>query len=127
MEKGYSLVFLTAIISGFAIFINKFGVGIFKNPEIYTFLRVALVAFILSLILAIFDFEKIKNLRKKEWILLSFIGLVGGSIPFLLFFQGLKIISSHEASFIHKTMFFWTAIFAFVFLKEKIDKKFFVG
>jgi len=127
MNKGYFLVFLTALISGFSIYINKFGVGIFKNPEIYTFLRVLLVAFILGLILVVFDFKKVKNLRKRDWLLLVLIGLVGGSVPFLLFFKGLKITSPAEGSFIHKTMFLWIAILASVFLKEKIDRKFLFG
>jgi drug/metabolite transporter (DMT)-like permease len=127
MNKGYLLVTLTAIISGFSIFINKFGVGIFKSSEIYTFLRVALVALILGLVLLIFDLEKIKSIKKREWLLLALIGLVGGSIPFLLFFKGLKITSSAEGSFIHKTMFLWVAILATLFLKEKIDLKFLFG
>jgi drug/metabolite transporter (DMT)-like permease len=123
MNKGYFLVFLTALISGFSIFINKFGVGVFKSSEIYTFLRVALVA----LILLIFNPKKIKNIKNKEWIFLALIGLVGGSIPFLLFFKGLKITSSAEGSFIHKTMFLWVAILATLFLKEKINQKFLFG
>ena len=127
MRKGYFLVLLTAIISGFAIFINKFGVGVFKSSEIYTFLRVALVSLILGLILVISDFKKIKNLKKREWIFLALIGLLGGCIPFLLFFKGLKITSSAEGSFIHKTMFLWVAILAIFFLKEKIDQKFLFG
>jgi drug/metabolite transporter (DMT)-like permease len=127
MNKGYLLVTLTAIISGFSIFINKFGVGIFKSSEIYTFLRVSLVALILGSILLIFDSKKIKSIKKIEWILLALIGLVGGSIPFLLFFKGLKITSSAEGSFIHKTMFLWVAILATLFLKEKIDRKFLFG
>jgi len=127
MNKGYLLVTLTAIISGFAIFVNKFGVGIFKSAEIYTFLRVALVALILGSLSLLFDSKRIKTLKKREWILLALIGLVGGSIPFLLFFKGLKITSSAEGSFIHKTMFLWVAIFATLFLKEKIDRKFIFG
>jgi drug/metabolite transporter (DMT)-like permease len=127
MNKGYLLVTLTAIISGFSIFINKFGVGVFKSSEIYTFLRVALVALILGLVLLVFDLEKIKSIKKREWILLALIGLVGGSIPFLLFFKGLKITSSAEGSFIHKTMFLWVAVLANLFLKEKIDRKFLLG
>jgi drug/metabolite transporter (DMT)-like permease len=127
MNKEYFLVFLTALISGFSIFINKFGVGVFKSSEIYTFLRVALVALILGLVLLVFDLEKIKSIKKREWLLLALIGLVGGSIPFLLFFKGLKITSSAEGSFIHKTMFLWVVILATLFLKEKIDRKFLFG
>jgi len=127
MSKGYLLVVLTAIISGFSVFINKFGVGVFKSSEIYTFLRVFLVALILGSILLIFDSRKIRNVKRKEWFLLALIGLVGGSIPFLLFFKGLKITSSAEGSFIHKSMFLWVAILATLFLKEKIDRRFLLG
>jgi drug/metabolite transporter (DMT)-like permease len=84
------------------------------------------VALILGSILLI-DSKKIKSIKKREWILLALIGLIGGSIPFLLFLKGLKITSSDEGSFIHKTMFLRVAILATLFLKEKIDRKFLFG
>jgi drug/metabolite transporter (DMT)-like permease len=127
-NQGYLLVFLTALISGFSIFIAKFGVGIFRNPYLFTFLRNVTVAIFLSSLLIFFkDWKKFKKLTKKEWLLLILVGLVGGSIPFLLFFRGLSLTSSAEGSFIHKTLFIWTTLLALFFLKEKIDKKFFIG
>lgn len=128
MHKGYLLVFFTAIISGFSIFINKFGVGLFKNPYFFTFLKNVVVALFLSSVLILFkDWKKLKALTKKEWLLLILIGLVGGSIPFLLFFKGLALTSAAEGSFIHKTMFIYCAILALIFLKEKIERKFLFG
>jgi len=127
MRKGYFLVFLTALISGFAIFINKFGVSV-VNPNIYTFLRVLTVAiFLTGLLLFSKDWQRLKDLTKKQWLLLITIGLVGGSIPFLLFFKGLSITNAAQGSFIHKTMFIWVTLLATLFLKEKIDKKFLLG
>jgi len=127
MKKGYFLVLLTAIISGFSIFINKFGVSVI-NPNIYTFLRVLTVAiFLTGLLLFLKEWRKLKNLKKGEWFLLIIIGLTGGSIPFLLFFQGLSLTNASQGSFIHKTMFIWVTILAGLFLKEKIDKKFLIG
>jgi len=127
MRKGYFLVFLTALISGFAIFINKFGVSV-VNPNIYTFLRVLTVAiFLTGLLLFLKDWRKLKNLTKKQWLLLMTIGLIGGSIPFLLFFKGLSLTNAAQGSFIHKTMFIWVTVLAALFLKEKIDKKFLLG
>lgn len=127
MRKGYFLVFSTAIISGFAIFINKFGVSV-VNPNIYTFLRVLTVAiFLSSLLFVLKDWLKLKNLTKKQWLLLVVIGLIGGSVPFLLFFKGLSLTNAAQGSFIHKTMFIWVAFLAALFLKEKIDKKFLLG
>lgn len=126
-KKGLILVLATAIISGFSIFINKYGVsGI--NPYIFTFLKNAVVALMLSsAILLVKDWKLFKRLTKRQWLLLLAIGLVGGSVPFLLFFKGLSITSAAQGSFIHKTMFVYVAILAVIFLREKISKEFLIG
>lgn len=127
MRKGYLLVFLTAIISGFAIFINGFGLNV-VNPYIFTFLKNLSVAlFLTGLIFLLKDWKILKKLNKKQWALLISIGLIGGSIPFLLFFKGLSLTTAAKGAFLHKTMFVYVALLAFVFLREKIDKKFFLG
>lgn len=126
-KKGLLLVFSTAIISGVSIFVNKYSVSVI-NPYIFTFLKNVLVALMLSsLILLIKDWKSLKELAKKQWLLLLIIGLVGGSAPFLLFFKGLTLTSAAQGSFIHKTMFVYVAILAAVFLKEKIGKEFLIG
>lgn len=127
MSKGYFLVFLTAIISGFSIFINRFGVSA-VNPYVFTWLKNLTVVFLLTGIILIFkDWSSLKTLVKKQWFLLVIIGLVGGAIPFLLFFKGLSLTMAARGSFLHKTMFIYVAILAFVFLKEKVDKRFLFG
>src|SRR3989344_5494999 len=89
-NKGYFLVFLTAVISGFSIFINKFSVSAI-NPYVFTGLKNVIVAvFLSSLFIFLKDFKIFRTAKIKEWILLAVIGLVGGSIPFLLFFKGLS-------------------------------------
>lgn len=126
-KKGLILVFTTAIISGFSIFINKYSVSVI-NPYIFTFLKNVIVALMLSsLIVLIKDWKILKFLTKKQWLLLLFIGLIGGSIPFLLFFKGLSLTSAAQGSFIHKTMFVYVLILAVIFLKEKITKEFLIG
>src|SRR3989344_4198039 len=120
--KGYFLVFMTAIISGFSIFINKYSVSVI-NPYIFTFLKNALVAaFLCAVVLTAINRQELKSLGKKQWGLLFLIGLIGGSIPFLLFFKGLLLTSAAGASFIHKTMFLWVIVLATIFLKEKITR-----
>lgn len=127
MKNGYCLVFLTAIISGFSIFINKFGVSV-VNPYIFSWLKNLIVAILLTgIILAFKDWQILRDLTKKQWLLLILIGLVGGSIPFLLFFKGLSLTSAAQGAFLHKTMFVYVAVFAALFLKEKIDKRFLFG
>ena len=127
MQKGYFLVFLTAVISGFSVFINKFGVSV-VNPFVFTGLKNLSVAVLLTgLIFILKDRKILKNISKKQWFLLALIGLIGGCIPFLLFFKGLSLTSAALGGFWHKTMFIYAAVLAAIFLKEKIDKKFLFG
>ena len=122
-SKGMLLVFATAIISGFAIFINSYGVKSF-DPYLYTFLKNLVVAlFLVGLLLGLKEFKQLKKLKKKDWLLLAIIGLIGGSIPFLLFFKGLSLTTAASGSFVHKTMFIYVAILAGVFLKEKLPSR----
>ena len=127
MKKGILLVFSTAIISGFAIFINQFGVSII-NPYIFTGLKnITIAVLVCCLLLAMKDWRLLKGLSKKYWGLLLAIGLIGGSIPFLLFFKGLSLTTGVQGAFMHKTMFIYVAVLAALFLKEKISKKLLFG
>src|SRR3989338_1581915 len=126
-SKGAILVFLTAIISGFSIYLNKFAVSGF-NPFILTALKNSLVALLLlSAILLFLKFSSFKQLSKKDWLLLSMIGISGGGIAFLLFFYGLSLTSAVNSGFLHKTIFIFASFFALVLLKEKISKKLFAS
>lgn len=129
IQKGFYLVLGTALISGLANFFNKSGMqALGKDAFQYTTLKNIVVALILTLIiLTPFIFKKLKALNKKDWLKLSLIGLIGGSIPFLLFFKGLSLTSPVSASFIHKTLFIWVAILALPILKEKLSKLQFVA
>ncbi|MFH1376228.1 MAG: DMT family transporter [Candidatus Woesearchaeota archaeon] len=126
-KKGVLLVLGTAIISGIAIFINKFSLATIDS-SVFTFLKGVIVSvFLLSILLAAREFKTIKTITKKQWVLLVLIGLIGGSIPFLLFFKGLALTSAASAAFMHKTLFIYASLFAVVFLKEKINKKIFLA
>ncbi|MBS3105224.1 DMT family transporter [Candidatus Woesearchaeota archaeon] len=124
-KKGLMLVFGTAIISGFSIFVNSYAIQ-GTNAPAFVFLKNLLVALMLFAILAFFgSFKELKKLTKKQWYKLVAIGFIGGSIPFILFFKGLQMIGKEPASvgsFIHKTIFIYAAILAIIFLKEKINK-----
>lgn len=127
MNKGILLIFSTAIISGFSIFINRFGVAT-TNPYVFTGLKNIIVAVLICAVLLITkDWKSLKTLNIKQWKSLVIIGLIGGSIPFLLFFKGLSLTTSAQGSFIHKTMFIYVIILAALFLKEKINKKLLAG
>ncbi|OGD85927.1 hypothetical protein A2164_02670 [Candidatus Curtissbacteria bacterium RBG_13_35_7] len=127
INKGIILILTTALISGFSIFINKFIVtGL--DPYLFTFLKNIIVAiFLFSIVLVFKEFKIIKRLTKRDWLILSLIGLFGGSVPFLLFFKGLTLTSAASGAFIHKTMFIFVAILARVFLHEKISNRLFIA
>lgn len=125
--KGIILVFSTALISGVSIFINQFGVKV-VNPYIFTGLKNIVVALLLvGFILFLRGFKDFKKLSKKNWLTLVTIGLVGGSIPFLMFFKGLSMTTGPEASLIHKFLFVFIAISAPLFLKEKLKWHYLIG
>lgn len=126
-NKALLLILTTAFISGVSIFINKFGVSLI-NPYIFTGLKNIIVALlVLSWLLMMKDWSLLKRLRRKQWLMLLAIGLLGGSIPFLLFFKGLSLTNPAQASLIHKTMFIYVAVLAVIFLKEKISRNFLIG
>ena len=126
-SRGLLLVLCTALVSGVSIFLNSFAVSGF-NPFAFTFLKNVLVAvFLLSLVLLLKESHVLKSLSRRKWLSLAAIGLVGGSIPFLLFFYALKLSTPATAGFVHKTLFLWATVFAIVFLREKISKSFLAG
>ncbi|MBL7155438.1 MAG: DMT family transporter [Candidatus Portnoybacteria bacterium] len=126
-NKGLLLVLGTALISGIVVFISKMGVTII-NPYIFTGLKNIIVAFlVVGWLLMLKDWQILKGLKKSQWMLLSGIGLIGGSIPFLLYFKGLSLTAPIQAAFIHKTMFVYVAVLAGIFLKEKISQGFLIG
>ncbi|MBU0613575.1 DMT family transporter [Patescibacteria group bacterium] len=120
IQKGILLAFGTALVSGVANFINKGGVTAVGEPFVYTAMKNVITAvLLLGVLFAFKNIKQLKNLKKLDWMKLTVIGLIGGSIPFLLFFKGLSITSASSASFIHKTLFIWVALLAVAFLKER--------
>ena len=103
MKKGLIFVLFTAVISGVSVFVNKFAVQSVGNSHVFTTGKNLFVALVLSLfIFSPFIVNKLKSIKKNEWVKLVVIGFVGGSIPFLLFFKGLSLATSTNAAFIHK-------------------------
>ncbi len=126
-KKGLMMVLATALISGFSIFINRYGAKGFDS-SVFTFSKnIAVPVALFALLVGISQWRELKALSGKQWQKLFVIGAVGGSVPFLLFFKGLQIASGATASFIHKTLFIYAAVLAFVFLKEKVSKEVLLG
>jgi len=123
-QTGFWLVLTTAFVSGFSIFINKIGLkGI--DPFVFTGSKNFLVAiFLFLIILMTGKFKSFSKLSAKNWLTLAIIGLLGGSLPFLLFFKWLALTTAAQASFIHKNSFLLVIPLAWLVLKERLNKKF---
>jgi drug/metabolite transporter (DMT)-like permease len=57
---------------------------------------------------------------RRQWTALAAVGVVGGSVPFLLFFEGLSRASSAETAFLHKTLVVWVMLLAVPLLGERV-------
>jgi drug/metabolite transporter (DMT)-like permease len=122
------LALITAVISGFSNFLNKIAVTVVKDPIVFTTLKNSLVAiFIIGAILVFKKLPEILSLNKKQIFKLFLIGIIGGSLPFALFFTGLTQTSAINASLIHKTLFIWVLLLAIPILKERISKMQWLG
>lgn len=121
-KKAIALALITAAISGFAVFINKFGVALWADSASYTTAKNIVAAiFLTGLVIGLKKLPELRRLPRTIWIKLVLIGFIGGSVPFLLFFKSLTMLPASEAAFIHKTLFLWVALFALPFLKERLS------
>ena len=120
MNKGIQFALITALISGFSIFFSKIFVSK-MDPVVFTTLKNIFVALILSgLLFRPTLTAQFKKLTQQDWTKLVLVGIIGGSIPFALFFTGLSMTSAVTGALIHKTLFIWVAFLAMFFLKEKL-------
>ncbi|MFA6981503.1 MAG: DMT family transporter [Patescibacteria group bacterium] len=122
-NKGIYYALATALISGVSIFLNKYAVDAVKPPLYFTAIKNLSVGFLIAAgILSTGKWKELKTLKKKELLYLLSVGVIGGSIPFYLYFTGLSQIPAINGALIHKTLVFWVAIMALPFLKERMPK-----
>jgi len=122
-SNGIYLALITAFISGVSIFVNKFAVDAISPPLVFTAVKNAGVGIlVVSVILMLGKFKLLRTLSRSDLMKLVAVGLVGGTLPFYLFFTGLSTIPAINAAMIHKSLVFWVSILALVFLKERMTK-----
>ena len=121
VRAGVGLALVTALISGVSVFINSYGVKQLPDAAVYTTLKNGVAALLLvGLALAVTHRADVRALGRRAWLGLVVVGVIGGSVPFLLFFSGLAIASAPTAAFIHKTLFVWVALLAVPLLGERL-------
>jgi drug/metabolite transporter (DMT)-like permease len=118
---------ITALVSGFAIFLNGYGVAAWRDAGVaatpYTTAKNLVAGVILGALAVVA--RRRRGARppmtvSQRWRLVA-VGIVGGAIPFVLFFEGLARASSVQAAFIHKTLVVWVALLAVPLLRERLS------
>lgn len=118
---GIGLALATAAISGVSIFVNAVAVRQLPDAAVFTTLKNGVAALLLlGLAGATVRPPAVRALRRRDWGWLAVIGVVGGSVPFVLFFTGLAQASAPSAAFIQKTLFVWVALLAIPLLGERL-------
>lgn len=125
--RGLALAFGTALISGVAIWVNSSGLAAFGNATAYTTAKNAAAALVIAAIFVVARRARgakavslTRPARPLQWWGLLYVAILGGAVPFLLFFGGLASTASTQAAFLHKTLIVWVALLAIPLLKERL-------
>jgi drug/metabolite transporter (DMT)-like permease len=124
-RPGLALALAAAVISGFAVYANSYGVRAFGNATVYTTAKNLVAAVVLGAGLAVvgrrLPREGFTRPRAAvQWAGLGAVAVVGGSVPFILFFEGLARVSAGNAAFIQKTLVIWVVMLAVPLLHERV-------
>ncbi|MBI4182286.1 MAG: DMT family transporter [Candidatus Aenigmarchaeota archaeon] len=119
---GTLLALLTAVVSGISIPLNKLFL-VPLDPAVFTAVRAIIIGVVF---LAVSRWRGIRA-PAGSWKPLLVIALLGGALAFLLFFTGLKLTTAGRAGFLHKTLPLYVAVLGFLFLKERLNRRFLLG
>ncbi|HII39923.1 MAG TPA: EamA family transporter, partial [Thermoplasmata archaeon] len=124
MGPGIFLVFLTVLVSGVSNFVNFKAVQ-GTNVDAWITMRNVVVALMLVPLALLVGREARIRLTRWDWMRLAAIGLVGGAVPFLLYFHGFQLAASSggaaSASFGYRTLFLMASVLGVVFLQERLS------
>jgi drug/metabolite transporter (DMT)-like permease len=125
-KAGILIAFVTACISGVAVWVNGHAVTHFTDATVYTTAKDA-VAGVLLIAIAVMWRETTTPpvtaamSSRTRLIGLAAVAVLGGSVSFVLFFEGLARAEATQASFIQKTLVIWVTLLAVPLLKEKVQ------
>jgi drug/metabolite transporter (DMT)-like permease len=115
---------IAALVSGVAVFVNGLAVRHFDDATVYTTAKNLWAGVILALALVAIPVPPARReatpIQRSAWPWLALVAVIGGAIPFVLFFEGLAVATSNDAAFIHKTLVVWVAVGAAIVLRERL-------
>jgi drug/metabolite transporter (DMT)-like permease len=123
---GIGLAFVTACVSGVSIYLNGRAVHHFHDATVFTTAKNAVAGVLLLAAALAWSRHRSARpasqrpaLRPRQWLALLGVAVVGGSVPFALFFEGLARAQATQAAFIQKTLVVWVALLAVPLLRER--------
>jgi drug/metabolite transporter (DMT)-like permease len=122
-NTGLALAGVTAVVSGVSVFVNGYGVARFDDATTYTTAKNLVAAVLVTTIFVLQRHHRAVRsapTNPRTRFALAAVAVIGGSVPFVLFFEGFARVSSSDAAFIHKTLVAWVAIGAVLFLGERV-------
>lgn len=126
---GCTAAVLAAAVSGFAVFVNGYGVRLFADATLYTTLKNAVVGLLVVAPLALLPGvrRELGRLRLAQWAGLAVLALVGGSVPYVLFFEGLRQTTPATGAVLNHLQFAVVAVLAVPLLRERVTHAMWVG
>jgi len=127
LGPGLALILMTVLISGVSNFVNFKAVQ-GTNVDAWIAVRNTGVALLLVPLALLLGREARVRLRRADWVRLATIGLVGGAIPFLLYFHGFQMASAQggaaSASLGYRSLFLFATVLGVLVLKERLSRGF---
>lgn len=127
LRPGIALVLLTALVSGISNFVNFRAVQ-GTNVAAWITVRNLAVAGMLLPFVALLRPGARPRLSPGTWARLALIGLLGGAIPFLLYFEGFQMAAAAGgaagASLGYRSLFLIATVFGVLFLRERLPHRF---
>lgn len=140
--SGVVVAGVTALVSGISVFVNSYGVHAVRQPALYTTAKNLVAALLLAAAAvgvlgrrrggAVGRFlhagtgappraclPESRARRALWWAGLAYVGIVGGGLAFVLFFDGLADTTAAPAAFWHDTLVVWVALLGAPFLRER--------
>ena len=142
---GVVVAGVTALVSGVSVFVNSYGVHAVRQPALYTTAKNLVAAVGLGVVALVAASRRGRGVgllrrfatsapgvvgstagpeagrarRLSSGLGLAYVGVVGGGLAFVLFFDGLADTTAAPAAFWHDTLVIWVAALALPVLGER--------
>lgn len=124
---GLVLVLGTVLVSGVSNFVNFRAVQ-GTDVDAWITMRNAAVALMLVPLAVLLGNGARVRLSRADWARLAVIGLVGGSVPFLLYFHGFQLAAAEggaaAASLGYRSLFLMATVLGLLALRERVPRRF---